>query len=116
MYSGKRILCKGNLGKIVNEGSNTQLEVTNISAIHFSLPRWNLRKGTVFCASPADQTWQYKVCRRVLRKRSIASLVSGLASQPRGLREKICTASQPVSLATINDSSRPPLMGAWNPI
>src|SRR5205814_3785381 len=46
----------------------------------------------------------------------IDSGVSGLAIQPRGLREKICTASQPVSLAMVKASCRPCLMGAWKPI
>src|SRR5205814_616262 len=40
----------------------------------------------------------------------------GLAIQPRGLREKSCTASQPVSLAITSDSCRPPFIGAWKPI
>src|SRR6185503_8322617 len=53
---------------------------------------------------------------RVLRNKEISSAVSGLAIQPRGLREKIWTVSQPVSLATRSASCKPPLIGAWKPI
>src|SRR6185295_7740926 len=53
---------------------------------------------------------------RVLRNKETSAAVSGLAIQPRGLREKIWTVSQPVSLATTSASCKPPLIGAWKPM
>src|SRR5216683_3401058 len=61
-------------------------------------------------------TGEIFVVRLVLRKRETSSDVSGLAIHPRGLREKICTVSHPVSLAMISAWCSPPLIGAWNPM
>src|SRR5918993_5149993 len=56
------------------------------------------------------------VARRTFRNKDTSAVVSGLAAQPRGLREKICTVSQPVSCATTKALCSPPLIGAWNPM
>ena len=56
------------------------------------------------------------VVRRRSSKKAMSAAVSGFAIQPRGLREKICTVSQPVSLATISALCSPPFIGAWKPM
>src|SRR5687768_14265757 len=60
-------------------------------------------------------TGEILVLRRTALNRLMSSLERGLAIQPRGLREKICTVSQPSSADLINALCRPPIMGAWKP-
>src|SRR5882724_7442161 len=54
--------------------------------------------------------------RRVFLNSKISASVSGLAAQPRGLREKIWTVSQSSSRDLINAFCKPPAIGAWKPI
>jgi len=56
------------------------------------------------------------VRRCVWRKSETSARVSGLAIQPRGLRENNCTVSQPTSFETTSALCTPPLMGAWKPM